>query len=185
MIILHVYLFVWLFWAALGLVIFQLHVISIQIYPLVHMELWVENNLVPATITGDRAANLDTVCLALTAFSSVVILHTTPTATRDLIVSDVFRSDLKDLWFSLLNATLLANEQLLPILTSSMRQAWAGFELKITNSGWRVLRKNKLVTVVPQREEKTLQIRRNTPKNSNFNIWLYNYTFSAKQEHYH
>ena len=63
------------------------------------MELWVENNLVPAsaTITGDRAANLDTVCLALTAFSSVVILHTTPTATPDLIVSDVFRSDLKDL----------------------------------------------------------------------------------------
>ena len=61
------------------------------------MELWVENNLVPAIITGDRAANLDNVCLALTAFSSVVILHTTPTATRDLIVSDVFRSDLKDL----------------------------------------------------------------------------------------
>jgi hypothetical protein len=57
-----------------------------QIYPLVHMELWVENDLVPVTITSDRAANLD-ICLALTAFAVGVILHATPTATWDLVVS--------------------------------------------------------------------------------------------------
>jgi hypothetical protein len=77
----YVYLFAWLFWAALGLAIFQLQ-ISIHIYPLVRTELWVENDLVLVTITCDRAANLD-LCLALTAFISGVILHATPTATRD------------------------------------------------------------------------------------------------------
>jgi hypothetical protein len=67
--------------------------ISIQIYPLVHMELWVENNLVLVTITSDRAANLD-ICLALTAFSSggYFTCHThCDTGPR------CFRSDLKDL----------------------------------------------------------------------------------------
>jgi hypothetical protein len=39
--------------------------------------------LATVTIAGDRAANLD-LCLALTAFSSEVLLRATPTATRDL-----------------------------------------------------------------------------------------------------
>jgi hypothetical protein len=60
--------------------------------------------LATATITGDRAANLD-LCLALTAFSTRVLLRATPTATQDL---PFLRSYPKDPWFSLLNAVLWA-----------------------------------------------------------------------------
>jgi hypothetical protein len=62
--------------------------------------------LAAVTITGDGAANLD-LCLALTAFSSVVCF----TCHTSCDTGTLLRSYTKDLWFSLLNAVLLAKEQ--------------------------------------------------------------------------
>jgi hypothetical protein len=68
--------------------------------------------LATVTITSDRAVNLD-ICLALTAFSNEgsYMCHTYCDTGPPFI-----KSYLKDLWFLLLNAMLLAKEQLLPIL---------------------------------------------------------------------
>jgi hypothetical protein len=84
--------------------------------------------LATVTITGDGVANLDLVCLALTAFSSEgsFTCHTYCDTGPPFL-----RSYPKDPWFSLLNAVLLAKEQSLPILNvfGLTRPARAGLEL--------------------------------------------------------
>jgi hypothetical protein len=81
--------------------------------------------LATVTITGDSAANLD-LCLALTAFSSdgSFRCHSYCDTGPPLL-----RSYPKDLWFSLLNAVLLAKKQSLPILN-----IWRGRPERGSNS---------------------------------------------------
>jgi hypothetical protein len=78
------------------------------------------------TITGDRAANID-LCLALTAFSSK---DSFTCHTYCVTIPLFLRSYPKDPWFSLLNAVLLAKEQLLPILNV------LGFDAAGTSGAW-------------------------------------------------
>jgi hypothetical protein len=89
---------------------------------------WVARAIFQLSIAGDRAANLD-LCLALTAFSSEgsFTCHTYCDTGPPFL-----RSYPKDPWFSLLNAVLLAKEQLLPILNFLGLTRPARAELELT-----------------------------------------------------
>jgi hypothetical protein len=83
--------------------------------------------LATVTNTGDGAANLDR-CLAFTAFRSEAYF----TCNTYCDTGPPFlRSYLKDPWFYILNAVLLAKKQSQPILNvlGLTRPAWAGLEL--------------------------------------------------------